>query len=1670
MADPIIRIKRSTVPGKVPTTEQLLLGELGLNAYDGRLFLKQDTGGVGIATRVIQVGAGASIGKTIFVTKAGNDNNTGLNEVDAKATIKAAAAIAGEFDTIKVYAGTYVENNPILLAKNVSVEGLELRNCLVTPADPSKDLFHVNDGVHITDLSFVGAESTDGAAVVAFRPLEGVASNRFFDAARLIRYNADFIAREAVGFLTSGYSGYAGTHVAQDAARLIDLNIDFIASEAVGYLTSTDYKNPAFAVPTGDPNDCRDDIVDILQSITYDLRATGNEKTVGAALSYFNFDGTLLHITGTDVNGYDVSDATVDTINYAIGIATHVLNNRYWTYTGTGTTYTVTDFQYDKITGYSTVTTLTPHGFATGDLINLTGLAFTCPGGSGITTTIFPDGTQGSVFKVINVGGGSTTTFNINPGVSTITHTYVSGGTARKQLTRQSTYKQQVSPSVIKVPNGCVSAAASVKYLAGIITSVIGAGNSSGIVGIQTGINLDTFKCSRDLVKIWKSICFDITRGGNSKSVSCGKSYFDANGNRNLSILTNSAEYEQTVKTLDYSFDIARCVVNNSTWGGVSVGETVGITSVIYDRKTGLTTFTVPSHGLSKYDSVKVEGLAFNCPEGSPGNSISVFGATYDRISGITTIESAAAHGLSVGNRIKLENLVFECNSGGGPSTAIYPSGNLGYDFTVSDVPNTTTFSVNVGVSTLDHTYIGGGTFKRLYTPTFNVSNAQYDRITGLTTVRAVGIASTTAIGIYLEPGDKVRLQNLVFQCNSGGGPATALYPSGNLGYDFTVLSTAIDNRYEDASNLIFANRIEIIDKSLAAIAIAHSDFYFPGDNPTTQFSRYKDAYRLIQQNRTEIVDTAWSATAAAYPGISTTINKCKRDIGYFVDAISTDVFTGGNSYSIAFTRQYFDGAGVPLTNGLVGEETESIYAFNQAKALMKQAITNQLTIKDTGVSIGSSVYGDGNVSVANTSSVACFDVQSTLDTLTTIVTTTIGAGNLVGLNAITVNNGTFISGENKCRRDIAHVVDALRKDIKFGTNKYIRLATRAYFDATGTPISNGLVGEEAPSVTAFNAVRDYAKKAITNQLNYRDLTILPDPVTGLNTSPSSCANVQSNIDNEIAILTTAVTNGSLNSFPQLYTSGRFTVKTGISTLNHTYIGGGTVNAGITTTVFPDGTHGFIFPVKSIIGVNTFTTNLGGTEIDHYYTGGGSILKFSPFQTINTQLKDLNIQPDPTVGCNDSPAACQNVISAMRSCVGVVTTIIGAGFTAFYSSSNPSGIRTTYPGNAGAGSLIENDPSYSPGTNGPVLKGPYIRNCTNFIPKSIGMKIDGFPAEPGDLDDIGVTGSMSVDSFTQYNQGGIGVSITNGAYAQLVSIFTICCDEAIVTSLGGQCDLTNSNASFGNKGLVSRGTSNRSSRSLYRYSGIANTTSSIGDIEVTVSGLGTQRPYDGLVAYFNELYFSINSIQVDDGGSGYANANEAVITIDAPTGPNGITAQAIPTVVDGRVTEITLINSGTQYKTAPSVTISPPPSGTTATASVSLLDPLYYKVSAATLPVSGVSTVTFVQALNNNVAIGDTVYFERQSLQIATTISFEYIGAGTNIFTARPAVGGVPIQENEVVKENGGDVIYTSTDQAGNFRIGDGVVIDQASGTISGRTYIKSLFNNVTPFILALGD
>jgi hypothetical protein len=99
---------------------------------------------------------------------------------------------------------------------------------------------------------------------------------------------------------------------------------------------------------------------------------------------------------------------------------------------------------------------------------------------------------------------------------------------------------------------------------------------------------------------------------------------------------------------------------------------------------------------------------------------------------------------------------------------------------------------------------------------------------------------------------------------------------------------------------------------------------------------------------------------------------------------------------------------------------------------------------------------------------------------------------------------------------------------------------------------------------------------------------------------------------------------------------------------------------------------------------------------------------------------------------------------------------------------------------------------------------------------------------------------------------------------------------------------------------------------------------------------------------------------------------------------------------------------------------------------------------------------------------GATVNFYQRSYMSASGYVFEYVGAGTN-YSALPQVGRKdPIQGRETVQLSGGKVFFTSTDQNGDFRIGPGLVISQATGVLSGRTFTKSLFANLTPFMLAI--
>ena len=136
-------------------------------------------------------------------------------------------------------------------------------------------------------------------------------------------------------------------------------------------------------------------------------------------------------------------------------------------------------------------------------------------------------------------------------------------------------------------------------------------------------------------------------------------------------------------------------------------------------------------------------------------------------------------------------------------------------------------------------------------------------------------------------------------------------------------------------------------------------------------------------------------------------------------------------------------------------------------------------------------------------------------------------------------------------------------------------------------------------------------------------------------------------------------------------------------------------------------------------------------------------------------------------------------------------------------------------------------------------------------------------------------------------------------------------------------------------------------------------------------------------------------------------------------------------------------------------------------------DPEFYTIDTIVpnFPGVGNSTVAIQQTYLGNAAPGTLMSFYTRSSIIASAHTFEYVGAGTNPATALPQYGGIPIEANEVIATNGAVITYTSTDQKGNFKVGSGFIVNQATATITGDAFYKSLFAQMTPYILAIsGD
>ena len=294
-----------------------------------------------------------------------------------------------------------------------------------------------------------------------------------------------------------------------------------------------------------------------------------------------------------------------------------------------------------------------------------------------------------------------------------------------------------------------------------------------------------------------------------------------------------------------------------------------------------------------------------------------------------------------------------------------------------------------------------------------------------------------------------------------------------------------------------------------------------------------------------------------------------------------------------------------------------------------------------------------------------------------------------------------------------------------------------------------------------------------------------------------------------------------------------------------------------------------------------------------------------------------------------------------------------------------------------------------------IVTSPYIQGCSSItnavgaVSAGCGMRIDGSLAE-------GFLRSFVLDSYTQFNEGGKGIHIINNGYAQLVSIFTICCSEGIHAESGGSCSINTSNCSFGLSGIVATGKSPQpvlSGLLVSNPQGTREVKTTLDSTRGTIINPGSISPTIANAPY-NGLVFTINN-------------NTALSALN---------------IIEGNP----FLSGGTEY------------------------------------------VINTIDEIQNSYSPGDVVNFYIRSAVTTSSHTFEYIGSGVTLSAAVPALGGVGDFAKEAVYSDGGIVYFTSTNQAGNFRVGNEFTIVQETGTIEGDTFKRAILALVTPLVLSL--
>ena len=352
---------------------------------------------------------------------------------------------------------------------------------------------------------------------------------------------------------------------------------------------------------------------------------------------------------------------------------------------------------------------------------------------------------------------------------------------------------------------------------------------------------------------------------------------------------------------------------------------------------------------------------------------------------------------------------------------------------------------------------------------------------------------------------------------------------------------------------------------------------------------------------------------------------------------------------------------------------------------------------------------------------------------------------------------------------------------------------------------------------------------------------------------------------------------------------------------------------------------------------------------------------------------------------------------------------------------------------------------------------PYIQNCTSANTGACGMQIDGnlhkktFPNS---------NKSILGNDFTQINSDGMGIHILGNGRCEAVSVFVYYAEKAIYAESGGFIRGLNCSHAYGEQACVAEGTDedeipvNIQTRGLmlkYNAAAILGG-ATVSDIEnmISIQGQGTatiQGATSGATAKIFRFNTSLAYLHIENISGNFQNGEICTIekedsstfqiTLDGSFGSPAQQGQRGPLLAVKSGT--TTLNAQNILKLASNVKMAG--------------DTKYYRIGLVSEEdtTNGTAVIRLTEDIGTSKAKGDGISTDVSSgfsnIRL-TGHDFLNIGTGGFVTTNYPNTPTQAAdQDDEIIENDGGRIYWVSTDQQGDFRVGDLFKIEQATGT-----------------------